>query len=192
MQDVRSLVNQTKFDLDTSHMSGGYTEEYKKKLGSICCGKVSVWSETSPIQHSMELLDCFSGLKILVIFIHILYFGRSCSHLNPWPKCHSTVIYISFELTVHFCRKILFTNDSHSAKIQISEKITWHYFRVRHSCDHFGLIDVSCFLWFHNISWHIVTLHACSRQQHRGGAPPSGRRGRHQPWARNDPLRNAW
>jgi hypothetical protein len=42
MQDVRSLVNQTKFDLDTSHMSGGYTEEYKKKLSSICCEKVSV------------------------------------------------------------------------------------------------------------------------------------------------------
>jgi hypothetical protein len=32
MQDVRSLVNQTKFDLDTSHMSGEYTKEYKKKI----------------------------------------------------------------------------------------------------------------------------------------------------------------
>ncbi len=42
MQDVRSLVNQTKFDLDTSHMSGGYryTEEYKKKLSSMIASVV--------------------------------------------------------------------------------------------------------------------------------------------------------
>ncbi len=53
MQDVRSLVNQTKFDLDTSHMSGGYTEEYNKKLCMIDCVKSFrlIWNMAHTAQH---------------------------------------------------------------------------------------------------------------------------------------------